>query len=68
MLENYVDVPGLRRAYQGLRAGNTENALLIWKVLILGLWLRRESTEKGVEANACAKASWIPDQRYIEKG
>lgn len=43
VLEKYVDVPFLQKKYAQYLSGNTENINEIWDIVVLGLWLQKNS-------------------------
>ncbi len=43
VLEKYVDVPFLQKEYAQYLSGNTENINEIWNIVVLGLWLQKNS-------------------------
>lgn len=44
VIENYVDIPLLQEKYMEYVAGNTQHSHEIWDILVLGLWLEKNSS------------------------
>jgi hypothetical protein len=44
LLQEYVNMPALREAYQRLLSGGSpDDAMIVWKAMTLDLWLKRQA-------------------------